>query len=130
MGHLDKVGTRRGACHGPRKGAARGHDQLDCVADDDGVVLDVSILPMLQHRALDKLAVAMAVASIGVLPCATDFHSPLVPSPALCQIPKAPLGLVYKREAVEGTNHPPLTRVHNTLRVVALTCHSSQLLSG
>ena len=78
---------------------------------------------MLQDRALDKFSVAMAVAGIGVLPGTTDFHSPLVPSPALGQVPEPPLGLVHERETVEGTHHPPLARVDHALRVVTLTCH-------
>lgn len=51
--------------------AARRHDQLYGVADDDGVVHQVPVVSVLQDRALDKLAVAMAIPGIRILRCTT-----------------------------------------------------------
>ncbi len=49
------------------EGAPGGDDQLDGVLDDNGVVDQVAVVRVLQHRPLDKLAVAVAVARVGVL---------------------------------------------------------------
>ena len=49
------------------EGAPRGDDELDGVADDDGVVQQKAVLGILQHAALDELAVAVAIACVGVL---------------------------------------------------------------
>ncbi len=42
---------------------------------------------VLQHAALDELAVAVAVARVGVLPRAADLDCALVAPPALRQVP-------------------------------------------
>ena len=49
------------------QGTPRGDDQLNGVADDDGVVYQVPVGRVLQHGALHELAVAVAVARVGVL---------------------------------------------------------------
>ncbi len=47
--------------------AAGGNDQLDGVPDDDGVVQQVPVGGVLQRAAPHELAVAVAVARVGVL---------------------------------------------------------------
>ena len=60
-----------------RKGAARGDHQLYGVADDKGVAQQETILGVLQYGALHKLAVAVAVAGVGVLTGAADLYRAL-----------------------------------------------------
>jgi hypothetical protein len=54
--------------------------------DDDGVVDQEALVWVLQHRALHKLSVAVAVAGVWVLPRAADLDRPLVPPAALGQV--------------------------------------------
>ena len=60
-----------------RQGPSRGNNQLYGVSDDYGVVGHVAILWTFQHRSLDKLAVAVAISRIGVLPCTADLDCTL-----------------------------------------------------
>ena len=50
-----------------RQGPPRGDDQLDGVADDDGVIDQVAVGGVFQDGALHELAVAVAVARVGIL---------------------------------------------------------------
>lgn len=64
--HLDGGGAGNGVASAG-EGAARGHHQLDGVADDDGVVQQVPACRVLQRAAPHELAVAVAVARVWVL---------------------------------------------------------------
>ncbi len=65
--HLYRGQLGQRDARGARERAARRHHQLDRVLDDDGVRHQVPAARVLQHAALDKLAVPVAVARVGVL---------------------------------------------------------------
>jgi len=70
-----------------RRMACLRDDKVDGVADYDAVVDQEASVRVLENGLLNKLAVAMAVAGVGILPCAADFHSAVLTFTALHDVP-------------------------------------------
>jgi hypothetical protein len=100
--HLRRRGKDRQV---PAECPAHGDHQLYLVADHDGVFHQVPVVGILQHGALDELAVAVAVARVRVAARAGNLHSTLFQLAAFGKVAPAALLLVHDREMVEGSHH-------------------------
>lgn len=82
-----------------------------------------------KHQAMHQpcLATSMTRAQPSHLAGTGDFDSPLISAPALGEVLALPV-LVYKGEAVECPDDPPITGVHDPLWCIALSCtHASSM---
>lgn len=68
MAHLHKI-LLGGRAELLRKGSSGRHNEFDAVANDQCVVQEIPRILVLQHRALHKLPIAVAVPRIRILQC-------------------------------------------------------------